>query len=58
MLKFKERVIRIKDKWFVETRTGYDGPFDDEIKAKKYIRLLKTCDAARCEFSGLAFSPS
>ncbi len=54
---FKERLVQIKLKWFVETRTGYDGPFDNEKEAKKYLKLLRTCDAARSEFAGLDFSP-
>ena len=55
---FKEHVIQINNRWFVETRTGYDGPFADKVEAKNYLRLLKTCDAARCEFAGLDFSPT
>ena len=55
---YKERIIQIKEKWFIETRTGYDGPFEDKVEAKTYLRLLKSCDAARCEFAGLDFSPS
>lgn len=55
---YKERFVQIKSKWFIETRTGYDGPFEDKSEAKKYLRLLKSCDAARCEFAGLEFSPS
>jgi len=55
---FEERIIKIKQKWFIETRTGYDGPFDDELEAKNYLTLLKSCDAARSEFAGLQFSPS
>ena len=54
----KERTIKIREKWFIETRTGYDGPFDNEDEAKNYLRLLKSCDAARCEFAGLDFSPT
>lgn len=55
---FQERIIKIREKWFVETRTGYDGPFCDEREAEKFLNLLKSCDAARCEFAGLEFSPS
>ena len=46
------------NKWYIETRTGYDGPFDTEDEAKKYLSLLRSCDAARDEFAGLEFSPS
>ena len=58
-MKYNEsRVIQIKEQWFIETRTGYDGPFDNKVEAKKYLKLLKSCDAARCEFAGLDFSPT
>ena len=50
------RVLQIEDKWYVETRTGYDGPFDSKQEAKRYLDLLKSCDAARSEFAGLEFS--
>lgn len=53
----KKRIIEIKNKWFIETRTGYDGPFESKDEAKRYLRLLKDCDAARSEFAGLEFSP-
>ena len=58
MSKSKEQIVQIRENWFVETRTGYDGPFENEKEAKKYLRLLRSCDAARSEFAGLAFSPS
>jgi len=54
----QSKVIQIKDQWFIETRTGYDGPFDTKSEAKKFHKLLKSCDAARCEFAGLDFSPT
>ncbi len=53
-----ERLVQLNaDKWFIETRTGYDGPFEDEQEAKRYLDLLRSCEAARVEFAGLAFSP-
>lgn len=55
---FNQRIFKIKQQWFIETKTGYDGPFINEKEAKKYLRLLKSCDAARSEFAGLQFSPS
>jgi len=54
---FDKHIIEIKNKWFIETRTGYDGPFESKDEAKKYLRLKKGCDAARAEFAGLEFSP-
>jgi len=54
---FDKHIIEIKNKWFIETRTGYDGPFESKDEAKKYLRLAKECDAARAGFAGLEFSP-
>ena len=56
MKELNERIVQIRDKWFIETRTGFDGPFDDKKEAAEYSRLLKSCNAARCEFAGLQFS--
>jgi len=55
---FKERIIKIKEKWFIETRTGYDGPFKDKHEASIYLKLLKSSNKACSEFAGLDFSPS
>jgi len=57
MKEFERHIIQIKNSWFIETRTGYDGPFENKKEAENYLNLLKNCDAARCEFAGLAFSP-
>ncbi len=54
---FEKHIVKIENKWFIETRTGYDGPFKTKNKAKEYLHLLKDCDAARSEFAGLEFSP-
>ena len=54
----KEHIIRRKEKWVIETRTGYDGPFEDKSEASKYLRLLKSRNKARSEYAGLDFSPS
>jgi len=56
MASHKDRIIKIQEQWYIETRTGYDGPFKFEQEAKKYLNLLKSCDAARSEFAGLQFS--
>ena len=56
-MNFEKRIIEIETKWFVETRTGYDGPFENKDEAKKYLCLVQDCDTARCEFAGLEFSP-
>ena len=51
-----ERIVQIRHKWFIETRTGFDGPFDNKKEAAEYSLLLKSCNAARDEFAGLQFS--
>jgi len=50
------RIVQIRQKWFIETRTGFDGPFDNKKEAAEYFMLLKSCNAARSEFAGLQFS--
>lgn len=51
------RIIKISGCWYIETRTGYDGPFDDKLEASRFLELLKSTDAARGEFAGLQFVP-
>ena len=43
--------------WYIETRTGFEGPFESEKEAKNYLNLVNCADAARIEFAGLQFSP-
>lgn len=50
-----DQIIKISGNWYIETKTGYDGPFDDQSQAKQFLRLLKHADAARNEFAGLQF---
>ena len=52
----KNQIIKVKDIWYVETRTGYEGPFDKLSEARKYLMLANTADAARMEFAGLSFT--
>ena len=52
-----QQVIKIKDVWYLETLTGYEGPFESLEEANNYLRLRKRADAARIEFAGLAFTP-
>lgn len=52
------RVLKLVDSWYVETRTGYDGPFDNYDEAEAFLRLSQTVEAARVEFAGLAFLSS
>lgn len=43
--------------WYIETKTGFEGPFESENEAKIYLNLVNSADAARVEFAGLQFSP-
>ena len=52
-----ERIMKISGYWYIETRTGYDGPFDNKMEAKQFLSLLKNTEAARDEFAGLQFIP-
>lgn len=54
----EQRIVKIDStKWYIETRTGYDGPFDSQNEAQEFLALLQSCEAVHTEFSGLEFSP-
>lgn len=59
MLGKNTQVVKISNNgWYVETRTGFDGPFDSENEASKFHDLVKASNAARDEFAGLQFTPT
>jgi len=49
------RIIKLIDNWYVETKTGYDGPFETYDEAESFLRLSESAEAARVEFAGLAY---
>ena len=49
------RIIKLIDNWYVETKTGYDGPFESYDEAESFLHLSESAEAARVEFAGLAF---
>ena len=52
------QVVKINQNgWYVETRTGFDGPFGSEKEASTFLNLIKASDAARMEFAGLQYTP-
>lgn len=52
------QVVKINQNgWYVETRTGFDGPFSSEQEASTFLNLVKASDAARVEFAGLQYTP-
>lgn len=51
------KIIKIgPSSWYVETRTGLDGPFDSPEGAVTFQDLIKRSNAARVEFAGLQYS--
>ena len=58
MLAKNSQVVKINQNgWYVETRTGFDGPFSSEKEASRFLNLIKASDAARMEFAGLQYTP-
>ena len=54
----KSHIVQISGKnWYVETRTGFDGPFTSEKEASDFLNLIKSSNAARMEFAGLDYTP-
>lgn len=47
------KIIERNGLFFVETRSGFEGPFDTRYEAKEYQRLRKRADVARVELAGL-----
>jgi len=52
------RVLKLVDSWYIETRYGYDGPFESYEEAEVFLQLSQTAEAARrlemAEFSAIA----
>lgn len=53
-----QQILKINSKdWYVETKTGFDGPFASEEEATTFLDLVKCSNAARVEFAGLQYTP-
>ena len=53
------QIVKISNTgWYVETRTGFDGPFESEKEADIFQDLIKCSNAARVEFAGLQYTPA
>ena len=53
------QIVKISNTgWYVETRTGFDGPFESEKEADIFLDLIKCSNAARVEFAGLQYTPA
>ncbi|MGD8926916.1 MAG: hypothetical protein PVG20_08685 [Thioalkalispiraceae bacterium] len=48
----QNKIIERNELWYIETPTGYEGPFDTRYEARKYLSLCKRADVARVEFAG------
>ena len=53
-LKNQYRVIEQNQLWYVETPTGYEGPFDNKQEARSFARLHRSADFARLEVADLS----
>lgn len=52
-------IIKINgENWYVETKTGFDGPFSSKEEASDFISLVNISNAARIEFAGLDYAPA
>ena len=51
------RIKKISGDWYIATRTGFDGPFENKHEASQFLSLLRSTEAARSEFAGLQFVP-
>jgi len=51
--KNRDRVIERNQLWYVETESGYEGPFNHFSDAREFLRLKQKADSARVEFAGL-----
>jgi len=51
-----DQIVKVNNRWYVETRTGFEGPFYKLDEAREYLLLSNTAKAARMvEFAGLSF---
>ena len=58
MITENPQIIKINNKgWYVETRIGFDGPFESINEAMGFLDLIKSSNAARDEFAGLQYTP-
>ena len=53
-LKNQHRVIEQNQLWYVETATGFEGPFEDKQAATNFARLCRGTDFARLELADLS----
>ncbi len=52
------QIVNIRNTgWYIETPTGFDGPFESEEEASTFLALVKSSNAARAEFAGLQYTP-
>lgn len=51
--KSEQRLIERNHLWYLETPTGYEGPFDNEAEAQAFARIRIRADFARMELVDL-----
>lgn len=47
------RIIERNKMWYIETASGFEGPFPHFSEAREFLRLKQKADAARVEFAGV-----
>jgi len=57
MISNNPQIINIlNNRWYVETQTGLDGPFNSEKEASCFLEHAKICSSTRLTFAGLQFT--
>jgi hypothetical protein len=51
--KNEQRLIERNRLWYLETSTGYEGPFESEAEAQAFARIRRSADFARMELADL-----
>lgn len=51
--KNEQRLIERNHLWYLETPTGYEGPFETEVEAATFARIRTRADFARMELVDL-----
>jgi hypothetical protein len=52
--KNENHLIERNHLWYLETATGYEGPFDTEAEAQVFARIRRCADSARMELVDLS----
>lgn len=51
--KQKNKIIEYNERWYIESPSGFEGPFDSRYDAQRYLSSGKQSGAKRVEFTEL-----